>query len=192
MNKPLTAYRLPTYWISKPGEADMKINQFDYPQWRDKGWTIKGERRGDAPPEIVKFHEEQARIEEAKRRDPTKMAFGDTQRAYEGRAIEVTGQTAQALRAVLSETDGTTGGDDAAKPATVAAPAPPPPQQAPAQPEPVSKLPPGTVVLDALPPKQEGGAIPGRNKASGKSAKGASSDGKKAKSKEKAAAGSGT
>lgn len=158
------AGRLPTYWIAKDGEQNVKINQFDWPAWQAKGWHIVGERRGNVDGKSEDWHAKQQRIEDKKKHNPAAMAYKDAERAQAASAVTVTNATITALRAAMSETDGSTGsGTDATQE----------PEPTPAQVQPAG-LPAGTVFVDAAVKAPEGGgAIPRKRTSAngGKSAK---------------------
>lgn len=91
--------RIPTYKIHHVDEPKkiMKINQFDWWRYKDKGYRIVGEQRSDMSAEAEKFHSKQSLAETKRAAQPGTAASKDAQNAQKTGALTPTDETAKAI-----------------------------------------------------------------------------------------------
>ena len=101
--------RVATVTLRK-GNKKRKVNMSDYSRNIAKwaGWERVGERRGDHNPEEEKMAVQQAKIEEARQRDPEReKKFGDKERAQKARNLGniTTGKSEEKAEEPILETE---------------------------------------------------------------------------------------
>jgi len=87
--------RVPTVTLERANGQRLKVDRYEYAtnvnRYVNKGYKIVGEKRGEATTEENKTHNREIKIQRERERSVEReKQFGDKERAYKERAIELT------------------------------------------------------------------------------------------------------